>query len=113
MGCNKQPEVAHPMSTKRSKRRWKVGDCYAIRLQNKEYAYACLLTFPLVAFFDLLTDTLLDAPTTVTRRVLFKLWIERAAINNGNWIRVDAIVPSAALLRSSRLWRTDNLTGEL
>lgn len=63
------------------------GDIVGIPLGNGQYAFAWVLSAPLMAFFDYRTDGQMtpDAAELANRTIAFRIWVVDHAVTAGRW----------------------------
>ncbi|MEM9658330.1 MAG: Imm26 family immunity protein [Planctomycetota bacterium] len=99
------------MTSKRIKRT--VGDVVSLTLSDETTAYGRVLTSPLMAFYDLNSDSPLSATEVVRAPIAFKVWVTNYAITDGLW-HVIGHAPLEEELREEPLFfKRDALTKAL
>ena len=56
-----------------------------IPLANGNFTFARVLKYPLVAFYDLMCETIPDSKSIILSPVAFKIWVMKYGITNGDW----------------------------
>ena len=63
----------------------KEGKVCAIPLESGHYAFCRALAFPLVEFYDVLSEKILNIEQLKNRPILFRVWVMKYALTERRW----------------------------
>lgn len=62
-----------------------VGDIVKIRLSDGEFCFGRVLNEPLMAFYDIKSNSVPDIGVIISSPILFKIWVMNHAVTSGRW----------------------------
>lgn len=90
-----------------------VGDVISIPLPDGKYAYGRVLEEPLVAFYELESEVLLDVQQVVSSAVAFKIDVFNYAIEKGVWSVIGHLPLENALREEPLFYKLDPITKQI
>lgn len=93
----------------------KVGNVLAVPLGDDWYGFAWVLTFPLVAFFDLRCKAGAFPPVEEIARspIAFRICVVKPAVTSGAWPRVGHVPVPEKILESPWFFKQDPINGKI
>lgn len=89
---------------------WVKGDFLRIDLGNGSFAFARVLDFPLVLFYDALAEKRLSINEIVASRELFKIWVMKSAFSSKKWEVIGNSPLDASLFESPVFFKVDPIS---
>jgi len=99
------------MKPKKVKRR--VGDIVKVDLGNQSFCFGRVLDEPLLAFYDLKTDKVMEIDDITRRPLLFKIWVMNHAITSGRWEVIGHRELEGFLTEPTIFFKQDMMSKEL
>jgi hypothetical protein len=70
---------------KKNIQNWTPGDVLKIPLADGKFAFARVLKYPLVAFYNLKTERIPNIDSIISSPVIFKIWVMKYGVTSGDW----------------------------
>lgn len=100
------------MSRKRRFRRT-LGDVIAIALGDGTYSYGRVLREPLIAFYNLRSETILPMESVLSCPIAFVLFVMNYPITDGTWPVIGNAPLAGNLLDEPLFFKRDSISGAL
>ena len=95
------------------KKKWTHGDILKIPLADAKFAFARVLKYPLVAFYDLRSEGIPNIDSIIASSVAFKIWVMKYAVTNGEWLVIGNRPLTPELEEPSLFFKRDAIFGAL
>ncbi|MBO6848111.1 MAG: immunity 26/phosphotriesterase HocA family protein [Maricaulis sp.] len=89
------------------------GDVLAISLPNGSFAYAKVLEFPLVAFFDQFSSEILPISALVHVPIAFRVWVMKKVVDSRRWKKIGEMPLSADDVADREFFSRDMVSKKL
>jgi len=95
------------------KQRWSEGALVAIPISGNRYGFGKLLQSPLITFYHLESNELLEINIITSSPIAFKVWVMHSAITSGRWTIIGKVEISPEEKVSPWFFRQDAISQEL
>ena len=87
-----------------------VGDVIKIAFEDGNICFGRVLEEPLIAFYDLKTDSVPEIDEVISLPILFKVWVMNHAITSGSWEVVGHKKLEASLTEPVQFFKQDPIS---
>lgn len=93
-----------------SKKNGTLGDILKIDLKNGSYAFGRVLKSPLIAFYDVASETQTPPEGLLSRDILFKVWVMKSAFKSKNWMIIGNSPIDTPLMEDPWFFKIDPIS---